>query len=214
MNYELKRPKLIPLALLLNLSVVWFLTHHYWFNFLLTFLLGTATMLLLFGKRAYYDLFKKGKTSFWFLVSIWFWIKLGDLILSGIYVGIRGNLDQFEHSNSNIGSTLPHLSDKIFWLCKAMFSAVNEEMMFIPILLTLFVLMKGNKFSWYVASFFSGIAFAFLHWGAYVLQPAIIISLLVTRMALNETYKKCDSIRGPMTVHFLLDLTLILFCLG
>lgn len=216
MNYELKRPKLIPLAILLNLSIVVFPFGQLKTGFLDTFVVGSLTMLLLFGKEDYKQLFCKMKTSIWFPVSVWFFTRLGCMVWGMIWMGIFGNMEQFIHAEDNIASSLPTLFDKLLWFSTRMFSAVNEELMFIPILLTFYLLMKKDNWrselAWYSASFCTGIIFAMLHFKVYQLDGGIFISILATRMVLNETFKKCQSINGPMIVHFLFDLSLIFYC--
>ncbi|MBS9338518.1 CPBP family intramembrane metalloprotease [Fructobacillus sp. M2-14] len=211
MNYVLKRPKSIPMAVLLLLILPVSLKFNFVGTFLETFILGSVIMLILFGRNGYRQLFQKMKAPWWlpFYVGVMLFLVEGCLIK--ILTVALGDPELFHHGIGHDVKAIPNVWLRALDAFIFLFSAVNEELLMIPILLVLFILLKRKKWGWYVASFMSGVIFALLHFTVYSMHPAVITLLVVNRMFLNENFKWCQSIRGPMITHFLIDGTGLFF---
>lgn len=205
MNVQLKNYRNLPLVVLIIIGFSWSLARPVVGEDLGTFLTGLLITLLLFGSAGLKNLFKKMHAPIWFPFFGFVMMKLFDEFYLMIVSATTGNHHFFEHVSTHNFAHLHRLPEKLCWAGQFLFSAINEELLMIPIVLTMYILLKRTATGWYMASFLSSIFFAYLHYTVYAMNVWLVIGLIINRLVLNELFRLTNSLRAPMCVHFLND---------
>lgn len=205
MNLQLKHPHNIPFVLFSLIGLVWLLEQQFIGKSLVTFIVGLFITLSLFGIAGLKGLFQKMKGPFWFPIFCFIMYFLIEIFYTIIAVTSTGNRYLFKHEMVNQVKYLHGLDEKIWYGVRFLFSAINEELLMIPLVLLVFILLKRTRLAWWIASLASAILFASLHFNVYSLNVWVIGLLMIGRILLNEVFRLTNSIRTPMYVHFLFD---------
>lgn len=210
MNIQLKNPSNLPFVFFLMIGLILSLVHPFAYNYVETFVIGLLITLLLFGVEGLKELFDKMKAPFWFPLFVFIMLHLIDSFYMTVARQSTGNGHLFDHTSIHHFANLHGLFEKVWVAGRFLFSAVNEELLMIPIVLMIYNLLKRTRTGWYIASFCSAILFAFLHFTVYELNAWIFVGLVFGRLVFNELFRLTGSIRAPMYVHFLNDATVLL----
>lgn len=205
MDYTLKRPKFLPIIFIATVAMYYSVTLQSDFAFLSTALIGSAITLTLFGTEGFNKLYSKMVAPIWFPIFM--------AVINDVFVGLVAALEKTSTNNSDLFTSSAILGvrgihsfwDTFWYIVEFMFSAVNEELFILPVLLAGYVFFKKSQVAWYASSLVTGIIFALLHFAVYPLSAWTIVALAGSRMIMNETFRLTESIYGPMIMHFVID---------
>ncbi|MFC4761351.1 type II CAAX prenyl endopeptidase Rce1 family protein [Fructobacillus durionis] len=201
---------ILLVVLALDLKQNWFGQ----FSHLDTFVIGLILLGTFYDKKTIKRIFQPMQESGW-LVFFFFLINyIFDVLWRLFSFSLGVKQEELGHSFDQFFNSQHSLWQLIFVNGRFLFSAVNEELVMIPILLVLYQAFGRGKAAFYGASLIVAVGFALLHFSAYQMAFWIFVPLFVSRLILNQVFWLAKSIRASMYLHFVLDALQVLILLA